>query len=258
MQVEQRGAPCLGDELREDDGETAGGVGMEVGQAISLGELREREPGLAGEISFKFRQFPGGGKGHRQHRHTVPGDLIHRVRQRHCHFRQRRAIDRLQLAVHQQPAAHFDLPASLQRIYIGKEHFVLYGKGTAVRIHSQGLHRGIYFLHLVILRMHRAVRTDHPVGAKIGIGPGNGRGVWQRIPVPRLFLFKIRAVKPQVRAFLRIALKCLVHKVPDKAAAHIVILFKIRHIVGGSVLCRKPCAGFGKSARRFGKQDKSV
>lgn len=61
MQVEQRGAPCLGDELREDDGETAGGVGMEVGQAISFGELREREPGLAGEISFKFRQFPGGG-----------------------------------------------------------------------------------------------------------------------------------------------------------------------------------------------------
>ena len=132
----------------------------------------------------------------------------------------------------QQPAAHFDLPAALQRIDIGKEHFVLYGKGAAVRVHSQGLHRGIYLLHLVILRMHRAVRTDNPVGAKIGIGPGNGRGVWQRIPVPRLFLFKIRAVKPQVRAVLSLAVQRLVHKVPDKAAAHIVILFKIRHIVG--------------------------
>ena len=185
-----------------------------------------------GKARCQSRQFPGGGKEHRQHRHTVPSDLIHSVRQRHRHFRQRRAIDRLQLAVHQQPAAHFDLPAALQRIYIGKEHFVLYGKGAAVRIHSKGLHRGIYLLHLVILRMHRAVRTDNPVGAKIGIGPGNGRCVWQRIPVPRLFLFKIRAVKPQVRAVLGLAMQCLVHKVPDKAAAHIVILFKIRHIVG--------------------------
>lgn len=31
-----------------------------------------------------------------------------------------------------------------------------------------------------------------------------------------------------------------------------------KSMLTGSVLCRKPCAGFGKSARRFGKQDKSV
>ena len=78
--------------------------------------------------------------------------------------------------------------------------------------------------------MRFSVGTDNSVCAEINITSRHSGCVWNINKLMRLLTLKIGTVKIIIVTVFILNVECLVNKIPNKTAAHIVVLFKIVNI----------------------------
>ena len=174
-----------------------------------------------------FRGFVAIGNG--QHDFFAFGEFVFGIGDDEIGFRKRFGVEVLQYAVFNRLTLGFHCPADFHIGKVRKQVLISNRIGLCLRIFFHCLDFRIDFFHFVIRGVGFAVGADDAVCAEIGVAAGHSRRVRQLQRSARLGLFKVRAVKPVV-ALRRFQAKRLVHKVPNIAAAHMVVRLEIVHI----------------------------